>query len=342
MLRARQEPAEDANTNQAVNRKGTVMAKKTQFDGIIVKSEVSPEGYLYCYDKNDRACWGSPERQRVVLTNDLRKYAKNLHIGSLGWTVPGTTDGYKWIDVEFDCGPRLPLLVYGIERVPPERAEEIAARLIAENRNTRFDADPTVAEQCRREWIRGSYADFLELDHTIEAGEGDEEVYAFTFPSLQELATLKNEPTYPVKTGWTQNKGDGSLGRIRGFAFEKAAFPERPRVLLIHSTWNGRALETAVHKNLRKQGRVIRTAPGAEWFLTSVAEVVAICDECERNLPKRANKPILGAERTLQEGFEALGDDARIEKVEYPGSACVGIRIVQDKGKDQQSEQENP
>ncbi len=38
MLRVRQEPAEDANTDQAVNRKGKVMAKKTKFDGIIVKS----------------------------------------------------------------------------------------------------------------------------------------------------------------------------------------------------------------------------------------------------------------------------------------------------------------
>ena len=318
------------------------MAKKTEFDGIIVKSKVSAEGYLYCYEKNGRACWGSPDCQRVVLTNDLRKYAKTLHIGSLGWTVPGTTDGYKWIDVEFDSGPRLPLLVYGIGRFPPERAEEIAARLIAENRNTRFDADPTVAEQCRREWIRASYADFLELDHTIEAGEGDEEVYASTLPSLQELSALKNEPTYPVKIGWTQNKGDGSLGRIRSFAFEKAAFPERPRVLLIHSTWNGRALETAVHKELHKQGRRVTTAPGAEWFLTNAAEVAAICEEYGANIPKPASKPLLGAERTLQEGFEALGDDARIEKVDYPGSACVGIRIVLDKGRHQQSEQENP
>lgn len=334
---------EDAYTDQAVSCKGKVMAKKTKFDGIIVKNEVSREGYLYCYDKNDRSCWGSPDRQRVVLTNDLREYAKELHIGSLGWTVPGTTDGYKWIDVEFDCGPRLPLLVYGIERVSPDRAEEIAARLTAENRNTRFDADPAVAEQCRREWIRESYADFLELDHTIEAGEGEEEVYAFTFPSLQELATLKNEPTYPVKIGWTQDNGDGSLGRIRGFAFEKAAFPERPRVLLIHSTWNGRAMETAVHKELREHGRRVLTAPGVEWFLTNAEEVVAICNELERKLPKRPNKPIRGASRTFQEGFEALGDDARIEKVEYPGSACVGIRIVHDKHKDSQSEQEgNP
>jgi hypothetical protein len=49
MLRVRQEPAEDANTNHVVSRKGKVMAKKTRFDGIIVKSEVSDEGYLYSH-----------------------------------------------------------------------------------------------------------------------------------------------------------------------------------------------------------------------------------------------------------------------------------------------------
>jgi len=306
------------------------MAKKTKFDGIIVKSEVSPEGYLYCYDKNDRACWGSPEPQRVVLTKDLRKYAADLHIGALGWTVPGTTDGYEWIDVQFDCGPRLPILIYGLERVPPEQAGEVSARLIAQHRNTRFDADTAVAEACRREWVRKSYEAFLAMDQMVESGEGDEEVYAFTFRGLQELAALKKETIYPVKVGWTKNKDDGSLGRIRGFAFEKAAFPERPAILLIHSTWNGRALETAIHKRLREKKRRILTAPGQEWFLTNAAEIVAICDELKDRVPKPATKPLLGAGNTLEEAFEALGDGAHIEGIQYPGSAAVGIRIARD------------
>lgn len=138
----------------------------------------------------------------------------------------------------------------------------------------------------------------------VEAGEGDEEVYAFTFPSLQELAALKSESMYPVKIGWTHNKADGSLGRIRGFAFEKAAFPERPRVLLIYSTWNGRALETAVHKELRKKARRIVSAPGAEWFLTNASEVVSVCEGNGSDLSKRPNRPVLGAERTSTELLE--------------------------------------
>ena len=320
------------------------MPKKSEFDGIVVKREVSPEGYLYCYDKNGRSCWGSPEPERVVLTNDLRKYATGLHIGSLGWTVPGTTDGYKWVDVQFDCGPRLPILVYGLERVPPERGDEVSARLIAEHKNTRFDADPAVAEECRREWVRKSYEAFLATDEMVESGEGDQEVYAFTFRSLQELAKLKNEAMYRVKVGWTQNKDDGSLGRIRGFAFEKAAFPERPSILLIQSTWNGRALETAIHRRLREQGRRILTAPGVEWFLTNAAEILAICNEFKDTVSKPAKKPLLGASNTLQDEFAALGDSAHVEAVQYPGSAAVGIRIVRDhdKGSNDEPQQGSP
>lgn len=56
MLRLRQEPAKDAHTNQTVSREWTVMAKKNQFDEVIGKSDISPEGYLYYYDKNDRDC----------------------------------------------------------------------------------------------------------------------------------------------------------------------------------------------------------------------------------------------------------------------------------------------
>lgn len=301
------------------------MAKKTKFDGIIVKRKVSPEGYLHAYDKNDRPCWGSQERERVVLTQDLRKYASGLHIGQLGWTIPGTTDGYKWIDVQFDNGPRLPILVYGLERVPPERADEISARLVSENRNTRFDADPNVADKCHREWVLKSYEAFVATDQMVESGVGDQEVYAYSFASLQELARLKNESRYPVKVGYTADKDAGAIERIRSQIFEAAAFPERPTVLLVHRTWNGRGLEAAIHKRLRDQKQRIVTSPGAEWFMTNKLEIVAICNELQDSVPRLKQKPLSGASRTLQ---EALGDSSHIEVVKYPRGAFVGLRIV--------------
>ena len=244
------------------------MAKKNKFDGIVVKRDVDDEGFVHAYDKNDRACWGGDQPERVVLTQDLRKYASDLYIGQLGWTVPATTDSYKWIDVVFDNGVQLPILVYGIERVIPERAAAIAADMLNKNRNTRFDADPVVAERCYREWIKKEHAAWVDADHTVELGNGHEEVYAFTFPSLQELAGLKGATHYPVKIGYTADKDVGAVQRIRGLMNETAAFPERPALLLVCQTWDGRALEALIHAELRRREWRLATAPGIEWFMT--------------------------------------------------------------------------
>jgi hypothetical protein len=310
------------------------MAKKTQFDGIIVKRVISPEGYVYCFDKNDRTCWGSPDPERVVLTHDLRKYGAGLHIGQLGWTVPGTGDPYKWIDVRFDCGHRLPIMVYSLHRVPPKRADSISARLLAENRNTRFDVDPQVAQRCHQEWVRKSYQAFVATDQMVESGIGDQEVYAYTFQSLQELAKLKKESRYPVKVGYTADRNAGSIERIRSQICEAAAFPERPSVLLVHHTWNGRRLEAAIHKRLRDQGRHIVTGAGAEWFETNDVEIRAICKKVQKSVRKRRLGPLSGASLTLQ---EFLGDSAHMEVVQYPGSAAVGLRIVRNGDSGQES-----
>jgi hypothetical protein len=301
------------------------VAEKSKSDGIIVKREADGEGYVYGYDKNDRSCWGSPEPERIVLLHDLRAYAPGLHIGQLGWTIPGTMDGYKWIDVQFDNGARIPVSVYGIERVLPDRAQEISAGLIEKNRNTRFDANPEVAERCRREWIRKTYEAFVSTDQMTELGVGDQELHAFTFPSLQELAKLKQETHCPVKVGYTGNKDAGAVERIRSQIFEAAAFPERPRALVVCRTWDGRALETAVQNRLREQGRQITTAPGIEWFMTNAGEILAMCEEIHGTIPKPPLKPLSGASPTMP---EALGDGVVMEEVDYPGSASVGLRIV--------------
>ena len=129
-------------------------------------------------------------------------------------TVPARTDSYKWIDVVFDNGVQLPILVYGIERVIPERAAVIAADMLKMIRNTWFDADPVVAECCYREWIKKEYESWVATDEMVELGYGDEELYAFTFPSLRELASLKGAAHYPVKIGYTVNQDAGAINRI--------------------------------------------------------------------------------------------------------------------------------
>lgn len=275
------------------------MAKRQTSDGIVLKREVDKEGFVRAYDKNGRSCWGGNQPERVVLVHDLRKYAAGLHIGQLGWTVPGTSDAYKWIDVTFDNGVRLPILVYGIERVVPEQAAAIAAEMITKNRHTRFDADPVLSERYYREWVKQEYAQWIETDRTEELGEGPEEVYAFTFPSLEELSRLKQTTHYPVKIGYTSNQDAGAIQRIRGQMVEVAAFPERPALLLICRTWNGRTLESLVHGELEQRCRILASAPGLEWFMTNQTEVADLCRQFGANLSRVVSKPLSGSSPDL-------------------------------------------
>lgn len=304
------------------------MAKKSKYDGIVVNRVVDDEGFVHAYDKNDRACWGGDQPERVVLMHDLRKYASGLHIGQLGWTVPETTDSYKWIEVVFDNGVQLPILVYGIERVVPEQAAAIAMDLIEKNRNTRFDADPVVAERCYREWIKEEHSGWVDADQTVELGNGDEEVYAFTFSSLQELARLKGATHYPVKIGYTADKDVGAIQRIRSLMTEVAAFPERPALLLVCRTWDGRALEASIHAELRRRERRLVAAPGIEWFMTNEREVAELCQQLASDVPKPSGKPLSGASPGLS---DLVGAGAQVELVRYPGSASIGIRMTNPK-----------
>ncbi|MEX0677096.1 MAG: GIY-YIG nuclease family protein [Pirellulales bacterium] len=249
------------------------MPKPDKFDGVIVERTIQ-DGRVFASDKNGRSCWDSENPERVILTEDLRRYAPGLHPGQLGWTVPGTTDGYKWVDVKFDNGAQLAILTYGLERVTPEAAADIATVILAENRNTRFDADPIVAARCLGEFIGQEYAPYVDTDSVVKAGAGCQELYAFTFPSLRRLAAI-DQTDYPVKIGYTADRDIGAIQRVRSFMFEPAAYPERPQLLLIYRTDDGRALELAVHRQLRPKR--LATAVGKEWFLTTGETVLAIC-----------------------------------------------------------------
>ncbi len=302
-------------------------ASKAVFDGKVIHREISADGTVCTSDRNGRICWDSERAERVILANDLRKYGPALHIGQLGWTIPGTTDGYKWIDVEFDTHQRLSVLVYGLVCVDPSRADEIATALIEKNGNTRFDARVDVAERCRREWIRKGYETYLAVDELIERGVGSQELYALAFPSMRQLAAIKGESVFPMKIGYSANEDDGALGRIRSLILEAAAYPEKPSVMLIYRTWDGRKLESHVHKQLRQKQRNVGSALGKEWYLTNPAELLEIIEMC--SMPARdCTKPIKGASETIEEGFNEIL--ARGDKVFFQidkDSAAVRIGI---------------
>jgi glycerophosphoryl diester phosphodiesterase len=287
---------------------------------------VIQEGYLFTFDSDGRMCLDCTNRERVVLLHDLRVYGPDLHIGALGWTIPTTTDGYSVVDVEFDTGQRLRVKRYAFERITAETQEATVSKLLSNYQNTRFDADSKVAERCREEWIAKVYSPILLLNKTVRSGVGDQEVYAFTFPSLKELAQLRGDAYYPVKIGYTRDSWEGAYGRIKSQIFEKAAYPEKPEVLCIWRTWDGRHLETQVHRKLRALNRKIPTSLGAEWFLSSIEELVEVIAKCNfAELPP--DRVVVGAGETIAEGFaELMAEGATIEMANKGGAISIGIR----------------
>lgn len=259
------------------------MTKKNRFDGVIVTRTTDAHGYVHAYDKNDRLCWDSEIAERVVLTEDIRKYGHGLHKGQLGWTVPGSTDGYKWVDVQFDTGPCIPVLTYGLERVLHEKAETISQAIIESCRGTRFDADVAIADVKRGEWIREQFGTHIDSDDLVQMGEGPEEVYAYTFPSLVELAHFKRQSFYPIKIGYTADKDIGTFNRVRSQVSENAAYPEKIKLLFIFRCKDGRAAEVEVHRRLRTANRRLQSAVGREWFLSNAEELRQLFASCVKD-----------------------------------------------------------
>ena len=284
-------------------------------------------GYVYACDENGRPCLDLNQRERVVITNDLRAYSPDLFAGALGWTNPKDSDGYKFAGIEFDNGAYFRLKKYAFEQIELGAADEIAAEIVERNRGTRFDKDAEIAESLRREWIRESYGKHLSLAETYYDGEGDQEVYGFTFPSLVELSELKGIDTYPVKIGHSQNTFDGAIGRIRSEITDTAGYPEKPIVLFVLKTWTSRKIETLMHKWLRSKQRKVTTSLGNEWFLTSRQELL----EYLPSVPQTKFDPeriICGADETIDETFGALADEGyTMEAKMDPDSASVAISI---------------
>jgi hypothetical protein len=282
-------------------------------------------GRIHACDANGRPCFDLDNSERVVLTHDFRAYEPELHRGALGWTIPTDSDGYTFTRIAFDAGPRLRLRNFAVDRVPVEIAEVIAAEIIAKNRNTRFDADRVVAARYHQQFL-ASYGDTLSLASTNFDGTGDQEVYAFTYPSLVEIATLKGEVVYPVKIGYSKSGYGGAIERIRSLITEKAGFPEKPAVLLVFKTWDGRKIETQVHRRLRSMGRKAESL-GREWFRTSTAELRDLLAGCEHP-PLPDDRILVGSDESIAEGFDkVMRDGAVIEMGLVPGQAAAIMRI---------------
>ena len=112
----------------------------------------------------------------------------------------------------------------------------------------------------------------VEDEDQIVEDEIDSEVngwiYAFTFPAIK-----RDNGPYPIKIGLTTaaNVETRVFGQCRG-----SAFFENPEIL---DRWQVRRVaqvEDAIHAVLKARGRWRETAPGTEWFDTTIEEIRTI------------------------------------------------------------------
>jgi hypothetical protein len=97
-------------------------------------------------------------------------------------------------------------------------------------------------------------------------------LYVFYYPSYAELAASQGSTLLPCKIGISDV---GVSARVA--AQVGTGMPERPVIGMVveYPTGRARKVESAVHSVLEARGRRHEGSGGAEWFLTSVAEV---CD----------------------------------------------------------------
>jgi hypothetical protein len=111
----------------------------------------------------------------------------------------------------------------------------------------------------------------IDVPADIVLGTGPSAVYLYYLPVYRQLAEERHESMWLCKIGRTDRD---PLTRI--LAQAATALPERPVIALIIRTAYPVAWESAFYSVLTLRGRHIDGALGAEWFLTSPDEVLAL------------------------------------------------------------------
>jgi hypothetical protein len=109
-----------------------------------------------------------------------------------------------------------------------------------------------------------SLADFV-------IGSGPASVYLYYLPMYRARAEERGEDSWPCKIGRTEQN---PVQRVLSQA--ATALPEKPFVAVVFRTKYSAALEAAFHAVFTLRGLAIQDAPGAEWFLTSPTEAIAL------------------------------------------------------------------
>ncbi len=135
-----------------------------------------------------------------------------------------------------------------------------------ETRTVESVEPPQVSDE--EEIIQNDQPDSPE-EKTVGSGKGS--VYLYYYPAYRQLAKLRGESSWPCKIGKSEHDS-----AIRVESQAATAMPEKPKIALRIQTDKPLELEKAVHKLLAKDGKQMKGAPGAEWFVTSPSEVEEI------------------------------------------------------------------
>jgi hypothetical protein len=270
-----------------------------------IVSQTDERGLITLWNETQRPCIDDRLAMRVVLVADLRRSHPKLKPGVLGRTVPNTSDYYRYAVVQFDNGVTEAVSISAVQPVVDKAAEAFAKVLRKSIIGSRFDWDDEVAWRQIHKWEDETYRGRLDISKTIRSGSGPHELYAYTFPSLIALASLRKEKVFPVKIGYTGVAYElaPSLTRIDGQLGDSASRFEAATVLGVWNTRNGRTLESKVHKHFRDKGRRVKSAIGQEWFLTNTQELRRLVEKYGPSI-KPSGVPINGPSPALQQASD--------------------------------------
>ena len=101
-------------------------------------------------------------------------------------------------------------------------------------------------------------------------------VYFYYFPAYKELASYKNEKTFPIKIGKSKAEPKSRVGEQSG-----TALPEKPYIFLEVKTVDCSSLEQNIHSLLKLKGVKSTVAIGNEWFITNEENILLILQKIQ-------------------------------------------------------------
>lgn len=127
----------------------------------------------------------------------------------------------------------------------------------------------TTTPQAEVDAVEAAAIDDLAPESVAEDDDLKGWIYAFTFPMIEKPAG-----DFPIKIGRT---GGDVTARVTDQCRKGATF-EQPKVLGQWKVSRMSQTEAAVHAVFKARGKWRETAPGTEWFNTTICEVAAIVD----------------------------------------------------------------